>query len=654
MANNSEATKLALYSDLQKFGQISDYERILKTANKLLHSFPDDALAFHFRIVSLIQLSKFDDVLLAFGKYANLTKGLEFEKAYALYRLNKIEEALKVLDSVENPELKHDELRAQVLYRLERFDECFNLYRDVIKQTSDDFDEERQTNLSAIIVNSLISGKQIDMPAFEVDTYEILYNIACYHMGKGQYAEAEKKLKEAEKVCRESFDEDAPPEEIEDEVSIIRLQMACCYHFQGRDREALSIYTSILKRKPTDLGVVAVANNNSIAINRDQNLFDSKKKMKNILSDSVQVKLTSEQKKVIAVNNCLLNIFTNQGDQAMANIDELVKKQPATEESAMLMKAAILSRESKNAEAIKLMDDYAKKKPNSKLKMKLAIVQLQLSEGKVSDACKTLESLGDDMFKPAIISALVSMYMETGSPKEASRVLEKAVSWNRKNKSTSAGDLSALWRHAADLHLRSGQPEIAAASLEELLKINPNDTVTLAQLIIAYAQFDPKKANELSEKLPHLVDFSPNLDTDALESSSWMMGLKVIKKAAKTDPSPGTPLVDNKTKPKNKKKKKRLPKNYNPNVDPDPERWLPKHERSTFRKKKDRRNKDIGKGTQGAATGVQDQYDITKMAKSSAASPSAQSMPSPSDGPRQQQRKGGGVQQKKKKKSGKR
>ena len=29
-----------------------------------------------------------------------------------------------------------------------------------------------------------------------------------------------------------------------------------------------------------------------------------------------------------------------------------------------------------------------------------------------------------------------------------------------------------------------------------------------------------------------------------------------------------------------KKRKKRLPKNYNPNVDPDPERWLPKKERT--------------------------------------------------------------------------
>lgn len=70
--------------------------------------------------------------------------------------------------------------------------------------------------------------------------------------------------------------------------------------------------------------------------------------------------------------------------------------------------------------------------------------------------------------------------------------------------------------------------------------------------------------------------------------------------------TPGNELIQKK-KAKRKRKGK-LPKNYDPNVTPDPERWLPRHERAGYRKKKDRRsNKDIGKGTQGAATGASDQ-----------------------------------------------
>lgn len=68
------------------------------------------------------------------------------------------------------------------------------------------------------------------------------------------------------------------------------------------------------------------------------------------------------------------------------------------------------------------------------------------------------------------------------------------------------------------------------------------------------------------------------------------------------------PTVDlAKKKRKKRKRKGKLPKHYDPNIPPDPERWLPRHERSGFRKKRDRRNRDVAmKGTQGAAAGASD------------------------------------------------
>lgn len=72
--------------------------------------------------------------------------------------------------------------------------------------------------------------------------------------------------------------------------------------------------------------------------------------------------------------------------------------------------------------------------------------------------------------------------------------------------------------------------------------------------------------------------------------------------------STGSRKLDEKgsNKKKLKKRKIRLPKHYDPNVKPDPERWLPRRDRSTYRPKKrerrfDRREAraDVGKGTQG-------------------------------------------------------
>ncbi|KAK9500134.1 hypothetical protein O3M35_001452 [Rhynocoris fuscipes] len=457
-----------------------------------------------------------------------------------------------------------------------------------------------------------------------------------------------KKLKYAEKICRESFDDDTPAEDIDEELNIIKLQQAYICHVQGKEKDALSIYTTILKKKPNDIALLAVANNNTVAINRDQNLFDSKKKMKATLNEATQMKLTCSQKRTVSINNCLLNIYTNQGDQALSICDDLMAKHPEAKETAVLMKAAVLMREGKTEDARKLLDKVGKETPSMSLKMCLAKVQLYLMDGMLWEARKELANLDDDsLFKPGIVSALVTLYLELGEPEQAAKLFEKAVSWNQKNKTV--GDLSALWRQAADFHLRSGKPQVAANSLEELLKMNSRDVITLARLIIAYAQFDTEKANRLSKELPHLVDLTPNIDAGALESSSWMMGLKAIKKAAKVDSvqqqqTPGTPNVA--VKKKKSRRRKRLPKNYDPNVDPDPERWLPKRERSTFKKKKDRRNKEVGKGTQGGAAHAADQYDITKMTGGSQKK-EVTSSPMPEVRQSQQQRK---AQQKKKKK----
>lgn len=62
------------------------------------------------------------------------------------------------------------------------------------------------------------------MPELREHTYELAYNSACQLIGQGKYLEAERKLKIAEKLCRESLEDDAAAEEdIEEELGIIKL-----------------------------------------------------------------------------------------------------------------------------------------------------------------------------------------------------------------------------------------------------------------------------------------------------------------------------------------------------------------------------------------------------------------------------------------------
>lgn len=68
-----------------------------------------------------------------------------------------------------------------------------------------------------------------EIPQLREHTYELAYNSSCQLVGRNQYAEAEKKLKLSEKLCRESLEEDATgEEEIDDELGIIKY-VTCDY-----------------------------------------------------------------------------------------------------------------------------------------------------------------------------------------------------------------------------------------------------------------------------------------------------------------------------------------------------------------------------------------------------------------------------------------
>ena len=150
-------------------------------------------------------------------------------------------------------------------------------------------------------------------------TYELTYNAACQLIAsvtdgdKSNLIKAEKKLRTAEKMCRDSLEEDGmTEEEIEDELGIIRVQLGYCLQLQGREKEAQALYTMALKKRPDDIALVAVASNNIATLNKDQNVFDSKKRMKSATQDGLEHKLTYRQRKSIAYNQCLLALYTNQ------------------------------------------------------------------------------------------------------------------------------------------------------------------------------------------------------------------------------------------------------------------------------------------------------------------------------------------------------
>lgn len=640
-ADLKEKTVSNAYLELQRLGQNGEYDRALKVTNRILQLSPQDGKAFHCKIVCLIHLSKFNEVLQLMQRQPALSKDLHFETAYCQYRLNKSEEALATIEQAEQT-YRVKELKAQILYRMESFNDCLSIYRDVIKNTHDEYSDERETNLTAVVAQLQHMNIKNDMVKLRSDTYELCYNWACILIAKGRYAEAEKKLKQCEKLCRGSLEEDgASEDEIEIELALLKIQLAYIYQKQGQMKEAYQMYTAALKLKLDDIALIAVASNNIVSINKDENVFDSKKKMKAATSDGLIHKLPSGQRRQIALNNAILMYYTNNFDLCNKSCERVEEAWPSIALPARITHALSLTKSNSHSKAIALLNNYDPKSNEEKLYVKLVIVHLLLTQGEQAEACKLLESMGADSYKPAIVGALITLYLGMKKKDTALKVFEKAVDWYKTNKIKA--DLSSMWRQAAHMHMRNGQAIVAANSLEELVRSNPADQKSIAHLALAYLQFDKKMAATLIDKFPKPDKKLSQREIDALESASWI----TLKKTAHNKPeqSPGTPKAElNKVKSK-KKHKPKLPKNYDPNVIPDPERWLPKYERSGYRKRRDRRVKEVIKGSQGTTSAQADQYDFSKIVEDTQKSPPVSSV-EPSPQPKSRQKK---VQQNKKK-----
>ncbi|CAB3998810.1 Signal recognition particle subunit SRP72 [Paramuricea clavata] len=660
MAAASEVSQL--FSDLEQCEKSGNYIKGLKIANKILEKVPNDKDAFQCKIVCFMQQGKFHDALQIL-KSSRVKKGisLPFEEAYCLYRLNKTTEALDVLKAIEEPSPKEKELLAQVYYRLEEYKKCYELYTNLIKNSQDDYGDERETNLAAVIAASRSSGQSdISCEGLREDTYELCYNAACLTIADGEMETAAEKLLWAEDLCRKSMEEegDVTEEEIESELGVLRVQRGYTCQILGKDDEAMKLYNHVLKSRPNDVAISAVASNNVVSLNKDRDIFDSKKKIKVATADGIETKLNDRQRQYIAFNKCLVLMYSNQNDACRKAAKGLETKYPESD-FPILIQAALLFREKQHQDAVNTLEKHVEVHAQCSMQVSLAIVQLHLILGNSLEACQRLRSIENIKHRPAVVALLVNLYTHAGDIDAAVQVLDDAVSYAKDNEGTVEQDeLVRLLRENVAYKLKRGKTKEAVAVLEYLHDLDPDDLKTIAHLVAAYSQIDPKKSEQYSRKLPPLE--GDQVDVNALEIS---LGTRYARKTAKlvSDGLKEKPKQEEKqdvvVKRRRKKKPGKLPKNYNREVDPDPERWLPRRERSYYKGKRQKKAAAIGKGTQGATASQE------SPSSRAASSPKATSPPGTPGGtsgsstagvvpPRQQQPQASKKKQRPKKKKG--
>ncbi|KAH9708396.1 Signal recognition particle subunit SRP72 [Citrus sinensis] len=602
-----------LFTSLNRHIERSEFEQAVKVADQVLSTNPSDEDAMRCKVVALIKADNIDDALSTIQSSQKFTCDFNYLKAYCLYRQNRLDEALESLKIQENNPATML-LKSQILYRSGEMDACVEFYQKLQKSKID--------SLEINFVAGLISAgrasevqKTLDLLRVKAtSSFELAYNTACSLAEMNKYTEAEQLLLTARRIGQETLtDDNFAEDDIEIELAPIAVQLAYVQQLLGNTQEAFGAYTDIIKRNLADESSFAVAVNNLVALKGPKDVNDSLKKLDRIKEKDMQnfqlarvldLKLSPKQREAIYANRVLLLLHANKMDQARELVAALPDMFPDSV-MPLLLQAAVLVRENKAGKAEELLGQFSEKLPDKSKIILLARAQVAAAANHPFIAAESLAKIPDIQRMPATVATLVALKERAGDIDGAAAVLDSAIKWWL-NAMTEDNKLSVIMQEAASFKLRHGREEDASHLFEELVKTH-GSIEALVGLVTTSAHVDVDKAESYEKRLKPLPGLN-GVDVDSLEKTS---GAKHVESASYFEVNEAHGEGKNKDKAKKKRKRKpRYPKGFdpaNPGPPPDPERWLPKRERSSYRpRRKDKRAAQV-RGSQGAV--VREKHD---------------------------------------------
>mmetsp|Transcript_17379 Transcript_17379/g.37521 ORF Transcript_17379/g.37521 Transcript_17379/m.37521 type:complete len:686 (+) Transcript_17379:137-2194(+) len=660
----------ALFEKLYTCIKNHQHKKALKAADEILAVAPKDEDALKAKVIAQLQLSQFEDAI-AFINKSSLGPAMAFEKAYCLYRLGRIEEALEaVRGSGPDKAEAARQLEAQLFYRLGRNKDCIQVYDKLFHEQKVDSLELKTNVLAAYVAASLASEIPDLMAAMKVtakQSFEVAFNKACGLVESGQYAAAETELRLALKLGRETlFEEDCSEEEVEVELAPLTVQLAYVVGRLKRHGEAQELYEQVLRNPDmADEATRIVALNNSMsesgrmdssathkkavsnAIKRLEAIIDKDKPASLKLVPTLEARLSAHQKHVLHLNRALAYLTSGRNDAAKELAAALAKQQPDSHLVALL-RAALLVADGKIQDADSLLEQYSTSYPASSLHPTLMRAQLALEANAAQRGLDLLAGVRDPVvaWSGGLLATRLALHQQLGDTAGAEALIDAATNhWRQQQRSGAASEeavstaLGWCLQSAVGLKLKMGKVAESIAAFKQLQAGGMQSSSmagVLGRLIRAVSSSDPQAAAQLEKELPALgAGESRGLDLDSLEDLARYMGsLRPAKKEAEASKKRDADGMEVEQQPQKKKvrrkHKPRLPKGWNPELPngglppADPERWLPKWQRADFKRKKksQQRKQDVVKGSQGAGK-VDESLDRTKAAEPKAEAKSA-------------------------------
>ncbi|CAI5707877.1 unnamed protein product [Peronospora effusa] len=589
-----------------------NYTRAVEICNKIRSKFPDDVDAVKVKCVALIYLEKFDKALELAVKYDFLST----EKAYCLYRLKQDDDALKLLDGEELDTLSAAQLHlaAQLHFRKENYDQSIRIYEMLLARAQEGDDLlELQTNRLAAYASAGRSHELMDREISINAGFEVAFNKSFVAIQSGNWEAAEQLLLTAERMCRDAFAaEGASEAEIAEELAIIKTQLAFVKQMRGDVDSALSDYRNVLKLKLRNRAVGVVASNNIVTIRKDRDVLDSLKRLKNIDATALSDKLTSAQQEAILANRTLILCLMNKTEESRESLEALKKQFPASKSIADISLLLTIKDHSPAAAIEQLQGDVS-------VGGRLGLAHMYLTIGKVLKAADCIRSIEQLAHTPGTVATLVALYEQAGDSASAQAVLGSAVAHHKAIDYTSEqamaireGDCwykiqKKQFRNAADAYLELLEGETAGA-MECDLRLR-----SMASLVVALSFCDAEAAETRCAMLPAVEE--SGVDPSELEKQaprSTRLAAKFVDTGDKKSERKRAAKSPESIARKRAKRREaylanlRARPDYNASiglVNPDPERWIPRKQRSHGKRGRRGRNRFVG--AQGAGMGTE-------------------------------------------------
>ncbi|KAL9131103.1 MAG: hypothetical protein Q9217_000865 [Psora testacea] len=581
---------------------IDDHEEILKACNAAPNLSKNDPEFLHILCVALLKLDRYHDAVRILEENEDkLKERAKVERAYALYKTGQLEKAKDLAKSVvENRGARHVE--AQASYRSEDFANAATLYKELSLSQAALENEKSELRINSSATDAqwewtrqgqLVAKKKAARE--DLEAFETAYNMACGLIARGELRQGEVLLTRAKDLCM-SLNELSDEEKVA-EILPISVQQLYVLNRLGKVREAEKLASDISIQQIPDPSTRRVALNNIVASKAeitnpylDHRLFHSAAPIPK--TDS----LFSQQSNRLHQNALVLDLLSRKPKSVIkATTVTLSTEQPTTSAHVngfSVLNVAAHAQGDLAKFGLKQILPLLEKRPKD-VGLAMTIIQLYILTNNYGSAIAVLDSLlthlsksmasidQDILYAPGLVAVQVSLYSTQNRKSQINSALAKAASYWRHKSKPPIGLLQA----AGTSLLGSSSLEhqaLARETFSTLHIIEPSSKLVTAGFIASHAVTHSSSITEEElNTLPPLQQQIAGVDIDALEAA----GIPSFSSTTSASTTRKRAL-DNEPKPAGKRhRKSRLPKDYDPNRKPDPERWLPLKERSSYRSK---------------------------------------------------------------------